>query len=209
MQPLLNSLALAGHFFEDEVEGGAGLGGELLAHDFDGAKGAGFLAFFYEGADEGEADFLYEIAAACFTDGAELGVEDKGGLVDAFGGEGLADAGGGGFAAEIGALTEVLREDALLGGCGLGGISALAQQGGDGFLMDDFGVGVAGEGFGGLFVDADAALEGCAGCLEKLGPSHPGVGILRAGAGGIFERSGGAGGVAGFHKNARHSEVVR
>ena len=92
MQPLLNSLALAGHFFEDEVEGAAGLGGELLAHDFDSAEGAGFLAFFDEGADEGEADFFYEIAAACFSDGAELGVEDEGGLVDAFGGEGLADA---------------------------------------------------------------------------------------------------------------------
>ena len=130
--PFLSSLALAGHFFEDEVEGAAGLGGELLAHDFNGAEGAGFLAFFDEGADEGEADFFYEIAAACFTDGAELGVEDEGGLVDAFGGEGLADAGGGGFAAEIGALAEVLRQDALLSGCGLGGISALAEQGGDG-----------------------------------------------------------------------------
>jgi hypothetical protein len=97
--PFLSSLALAGHFFEDEVEGAAGLGGELLAHDFNGA---------------------------------ELGVKDEGGLVDAFGGEGLADAGGGGFAAEIGALAEVLRQDALLSGCGLGGISALAEQGGDG-----------------------------------------------------------------------------
>ncbi len=200
--------ALAAHFFEDDVEWAAGLGGELLAHDVYGAEGAGFLAFFDEGADEGDADFFHEIAAACFSNRAELGVEDGGGLVDAFCGEGRSDAGGRGFAAEIGALAEVLGEDALLGGGGLGGISTLTQQGGDGVLMHDFGVGVAGEGFCGLLVNANAALEGGAGFLQKLGPSHPGLGILRAGAGGIFEGGGSAGGVAGFQKYARHGEVV-
>jgi hypothetical protein len=70
----------------------------LLAHDVDSAECPGFLAFFDKGADEGDTDFLHEIPAACFSDGAELRVEDGGGLVDAFGGQGLANAGGGGFA---------------------------------------------------------------------------------------------------------------
>ena len=103
-----NSFAFEAHFFEGEVEGAACLGGELLAHDLDGAEGSGFLALFDEGADEGDADFLHEIAAACFSDGAKLGVEHESGLFDAIGGEGLSDAGGGDFAAEIGAVAEVL-----------------------------------------------------------------------------------------------------
>jgi hypothetical protein len=137
----------------------------LLAHDVDSAECPGFLAFFDKGADEWNTDFLHEIPAACFSDGAELRVEDGGGLVDAFGGQSLANAGGGGFATEIGALAEILGEDALLSGCGLNIIPALAQQGGDGVLMHNFGVWVAGECFCGLLVDADAALEGRSGCL--------------------------------------------
>jgi hypothetical protein len=60
------SPALAALFFEDEVEGAAGLGGELLAHDIRGAEGAGFLAFFDEGDAKGGGDFFDEVAAAGF-----------------------------------------------------------------------------------------------------------------------------------------------
>jgi hypothetical protein len=162
-----NSPTLKTHLFEGEVERAAGKQGELLAHDVDGAGRCDFCPCSDEGGDEREAHILHEVAATGFSDRAELGVKNQGGLVDAFVGEGIADtrrrlrsSGPSG--------CQDSREDTVLGSGSLSCIPGGTLEAGDGLLVSRLGIGDRAQ-------ELWRRLHGCAGTPQQAHQSSRGT----------------------------------